>query len=176
MNSPLRLSLFVLLPFSCLASVSCTPSSSHSDSSNLSVEAPSVPPLPTHHDPLVLHTLNIGLESIHAEIADTPPTRAHGLMNRSHLATNHGMLFVFAHPSTVSMWMKNTSIPLDVAFIDYRGTILNIESMSPYTLTHHSSRGPVVYALEMNAGWFRTHRIIPGVSVKNLPSYEKASF
>lgn len=102
----------------------------------------------------------------------TSEERAEGLMMRSGLAANQGMLFDYKVPTAVCMWMKNTLIPLSVAFIDSDGVIVNIEDMSPQTLTEHCSRKPIRFALEMNRGWFAERNIRPGGRIKGLPVME----
>lgn len=114
--------------------------------------------------------LQIGMHIVQAEIANSEDTRSHGLMGRTALPGNSGMLFVFEHPDTYSMWMKNTLIPLSVAFIDEKGVILNIEEMKPLTETVHPSAGPAKFALEMSGGWFAKKGVKPGDRFKGLES------
>ena len=113
-------------------------------------------------------TLNISGHDLLAEVAYTPTSRAQGLMHRDALDENYGMLFVFPKADRYSMWMLNTKIPLSVAFIDHKGVILNIEDMTPYTKTAHSSAGLAKYALEMNQGWFLAKGIRAGERVVGL--------
>jgi len=91
---------------------------------------------------------------IEAEVAATPQTRAQGLMHRTELPEHRGMLFVFPHDAAHCFWMKNTLIPLSIAFIDAEGRISNIAEMQPRSEANHCARQPVRYALEMNRGWF----------------------
>ena len=116
--------------------------------------------------------LSAGMHLIQAEVAATEAQREQGLMYREKMAANAGMVFVFDNPSTQCMWMKNTPLPLSVAFIDASGKIVNIEDMQPHTLDSHCSTKtvPVRYALEMNLGWFRQKSIKPGMSIGNLPA------
>jgi uncharacterized membrane protein (UPF0127 family) len=90
-------------------------------------------------------------------------------MFREKLGPNSGMVFLFAEPAQVCMWMKNTPLPLSVAFIDARGKILNIEDMQPQTLNAHCATAPASYALEMNKGWFAQKNIKPGTNIAGLP-------
>ena len=113
--------------------------------------------------------LQIGQTIIKAEIAKTESQRTKGLMFRKHLDENSGMLFDFGAKAQVCMWMKNTYIPLSVAFIDQDGTIVNIEDMEPLTTTSHCSSGLIVYALEMNQGWFASKQIGPGDKIYLVP-------
>ena len=113
-------------------------------------------------------TLEIGAERVELEIASTAIEQRTGLMNREHLADNHGMLFVFSEPRSVAMWMKNTLIDLDAAFVDPCGRILNIEFMKKETLDLHRSRGHALFVIEMNAGWFARHNVSTGQSIKDL--------
>jgi uncharacterized protein len=113
--------------------------------------------------------LNAGLYVIQAEVAATEAEREQGLMFRNTLGTNDGMVFLFGAPAQVCMWMKNTLIPLSVAFIDGDGKVVNIEDMQPQTLDSHCSKKPVPYALEMNLGWFKRKNIVPGSTIEGLP-------
>ncbi len=112
--------------------------------------------------------LSIGIHLIQAEVAARPEEREKGLMNRPKMGSNQGMVFLFEQPATVCMWMKNTLIPLSVAFIDKAGTILNIEDMQPQTETNHCTVKPAVYALEMNLGWFSKRGIKAGSKISGL--------
>ena len=119
-------------------------------------------------DPLLTYPLRIGEHSIRAELANTPQTRRNGLMYRQKLAGSSGMIFVFPNAQSVSMWMKNTPVPLSVAFIGADGRILNIEDMEPHSEQTHSSDGSATYALEMNQGWFAARDIRKGARVSGL--------
>ena len=121
--------------------------------------------------PLRTVQLLAGAHLIKAEVAATEDQREQGLMYRDSLAVNGGMLFVFGAPATQCMWMKNTALPLSVAFLDAAGRIVNIEDMQPQTYDSHCSTRlvPVRYALEMNLGWFRLRHIKPGMQISNLP-------
>ena len=114
--------------------------------------------------------LTIGTHKLIAEVAATPDQRAVGLMNRFSLKPDHGMLFVFERNEPLSFWMKNTYIPLSIAFIAPDGRIVNIEDMKPQTEETHWSRGPALYALEMKKGWFAERGIGPGAVVKGIPA------
>jgi uncharacterized membrane protein (UPF0127 family) len=103
-----------------------------------------------------------------AEVAASDATRTTGLMNRFSLQPDHGMLFVFREPRPLAFWMKNTYVPLSIAFIDGNGRIINIEDMAPQTENTHPSRGPALYALEMKKGWFADRSIAPGAQIEGL--------
>ncbi len=109
-----------------------------------------------------------GIFVIEAEVASTPAQRELGLMNRKELGTNQGMMFIFDRAAGVCMWMKNTLIPLSVAFLDSNGVILNVEEMLPQTETNHCAAKPALYALEMNAEWFKRKGIKPGTKIELL--------
>lgn len=113
--------------------------------------------------------LRLGAFTVQAEVAATPDQRARGLMFRERLADNHGMLFVFEQAAPICMWMKNTPLPLAVAFVDARGTIINVESMVPRTETPHCAAAPALYALEMADGWFQDRGLGPGRRIEGLP-------
>ena len=110
-----------------------------------------------------------------AEVAANDSTRMTGLMNRFSLRPDHGMLFVFREAQPQAFWMKNTYVPLSIAFIGSDGTILNIEDMAPLTETTHPSQGPARYALEMKKGWFDQQGIKSGDSVAGLEKAPKAT-
>ncbi|OIQ91569.1 hypothetical protein GALL_265070 [mine drainage metagenome] len=114
-------------------------------------------------------TLQAGMQLIHAEVASTPDDRETGLMFRRELSGNHGMLFIFERDQPVCMWMKNTLIPLSVAFIDNHGGITNIADMQPQTLDSHCAIQNVRFALEMPLGWFAKRGIKPGFKLRGQP-------
>ena len=108
--------------------------------------------------------------SLAAEVADTPQASENGLMFRDSLPEDRGMLFVFDHPRSASFWMRNTKIPLSIAYIDSTGKILEIESMKPLDETVVPSvSDQVAYALEVNQGWFSRHGIAPGAKIDGIP-------
>lgn len=126
-----------------------------------------------HADPLMTYPLRIKGKTLRVELADSPETRRIGLMNRRSLGEDHGMLFVFDTPGPQAMWMKNTLVPLSVAFVRADGIIANIEDMAPQTEDAHASDGPVLYAIETNRGWFARHRIRAGDRVEGLKSLRR---
>jgi len=106
-------------------------------------------------------------ETLWIEIAETPYKRQRGLMFRKSMPENRGMLFVFQKPQQLSFWMKNTYIPLDIAFISADSVILNIRQMQPLNASiHYLSDGEALYAIEANMGWFKKHGITSGQKVK----------
>ncbi len=112
--------------------------------------------------------LRVGRHRIKAEVAATLEARDIGLMNKRSLPVDHGMLFVFPEAHRHCMWMRNTRIPLSVAFIDDRGAIVNIEDMQPNTDDYHCAAKPVRYALEMDRGWFKRRGLAAGVQIEGL--------
>ena len=112
--------------------------------------------------------LTAGFHRIEAEVAATTENRMVGLMNRKTMPAQRGMVFAFTQENTHCMWMRNTYVPLSVAFIDADGVIINIEDMQPQTETSHCSKKPARYALEMNQGWFAQRGIKPGVRLGGL--------
>ena len=112
--------------------------------------------------------LNIKGHRLVAEVAATEATRTTGLMHRFSLQPDHGMLFVFKEPGPQAFWMKNTYVPLSIAFIGGDGRIINIEDMVPQTDKTHPSRGPALYALEVKKGWFADRNIAPGDRIEGL--------
>jgi uncharacterized membrane protein (UPF0127 family) len=113
--------------------------------------------------------LKAGMHLIHAEVAADFASRARGLMHRKALAPNGGMLFIFEAAELHCMWMKNTHIPLSVAFLDDKGEIINIADMQPHSEQSHCAAWPVRYALEMDRGWFAQRGIKPGVRLGGIP-------
>ena len=105
---------------------------------------------------------------VHVEIADTEPDRLRGLMGRDQLSDGHGMLFVFPEEQQLGFWMKNTLIPLSIAFISSDGAILNIEDMQPHDLKSKMSMGPAKCALEVPQGWFKSMGIHAGDIVSGI--------
>lgn len=112
--------------------------------------------------------LDAGGHRITVELAVTPSARERGLMHRDALPDDHGMLFVYAQPERICMWMKNTPLPLSVAFLDGRGVIINIAEMRPQSLDIHCAERPARYALEMTRGWFARRGLSPGMRITGL--------
>ena len=113
-------------------------------------------------------TLRIGKQTVHAEIANTPQSRERGLMQRNQLCADCGMLFVFEKADRYNFWMKDTPLPLSIAFIAANGAIINIAEMLPDTTDVHSANGDALYALEMSSGWFARNGIKPGNRVRGI--------
>ena len=112
--------------------------------------------------------LNAGMHLIHAEVAADYPSRMQGLMYRTTMPSNAGMLFIFDDNQRQCMWMKNTLIPLSVAFIDETGKVINIEDMAPQTEDSHCAAAPARYALEMNRGWFAQRGVKAGAVIGGI--------
>tara|TARA_B100000700_G_C14568048_1_gene634271 strand:+ start:127 stop:495 length:369 start_codon:yes stop_codon:yes gene_type:complete len=110
--------------------------------------------------------INISGHIINAEVADSPASHLQGLMNRTKLPWSSGMLFVYPTPYRISLWMKNTQIPLSVAFINNNRQIIHITDMQPNTTTIHRSPIPAKYALEVNKGWYEKYHIKAGDTVR----------
>ena len=111
-------------------------------------------------------SLHVGDQKIIAEVSSTQAALTKGLKNRRSLGANEGMLFVFKNDFSLCLWMKDTQIPLSVAFIDHTGTVLNITDMQPLTADIHCAAAPAQFALEMNKGWFHQHGVAPGAKVR----------
>lgn len=112
--------------------------------------------------------LNAGFHRIEAEVAADQASRMQGLMQRRNMPPNHGMIFVFPVAERHCMWMRNTLIPLSVAFLDETGRIINIEEMKPQTENNHCADAPARFALEMNAGWFSGKGIKSGIRIGGI--------
>jgi uncharacterized membrane protein (UPF0127 family) len=121
--------------------------------------------------PQVLPTvqLHAGMHNIKAMVAQTPEQRRIGLMFRREMPVNEGMLFVFEQPNVQCFWMKNTLLPLSIAFVSDDGTVLNVDEMKPQTEDSHCSAGPVRFVLEMNTGWFARRGIQAGAKLSGPP-------
>ena len=115
--------------------------------------------------------LKIGTHGIQATVASTPQSLEKGLMHTKSLCENCGMLFVFEDAAPHGFWMKNTPLPLSIAFIGDNGVILNIADMQPHSAIIHHAQGNARYALEMNRGWFAKRGIKPGHVVR-LPKLQ----
>jgi uncharacterized membrane protein (UPF0127 family) len=115
--------------------------------------------------------LRIGPHVLNAEIAATPESRMRGLMQRDGLCAKCGMLFVFPQADRYGFWMRDTPLPLSIAFIAPNGRIINIEDMQPLSSEQHYAKTKALYALEMNRGWFARHGVKAGdrvLGVKNV--------
>jgi uncharacterized membrane protein (UPF0127 family) len=124
---------------------------------------------PAEPNPPLPHVfLQAGIHRIKAEVAGTPLERSRGLMLRKALQANSGMLFVFQDAAMHCFWMKNTLIPLSIAFIEDDGTIVNLADMQPHDESSHCPGKPVRYALEMDQGWFKAKGIRPGDKIGGI--------
>jgi len=118
----------------------------------------------------------LGGVDVEIEVAETMAERQNGLMRRTSMPEDHGLLFVYTEPQLLSFWMKNTAIPLSIAFIledddGQHGTIVNVEDMQPYVeFPTTVSQKPVRLALEMNQGWYKKHGLKNGDTIA-LPAW-----
>ncbi len=112
--------------------------------------------------------LQMGMHVVQAEVADDQTKRMQGLMYRKQIVDNDGMVFVFDQPNYHCMWMKNTLVPLSVAFIDEQGNILNVVNMEPLSEVSHCAKGPAKYALEMRQNWFKQKGVGEGFNIKGI--------
>jgi len=103
-----------------------------------------------------------GADTVTAEVADTSGEHSQGLMGRTSLPVDGGMIFVFQSEAIRSFWMKDTLIPLDIAFLNRLYEVVDIQQMEPETLTMHTSSGPAMYALEVEQGWLAQHTVSVG--------------
>jgi len=117
---------------------------------------------------LPLLELFAGMHRIEAEVAATSNSRQTGMMQRTIMAPQRGMLFVFPDVARHCMWMRNTLLPLSVAFLDEKGRIINVEDMQPKTEDNHCAKAPARYALEMNPGWFRSRGLGAGFAIMGI--------
>ena len=117
---------------------------------------------------LPLLELFAGMHRIEAEVAATSDSRQAGMMQRTSMASQRGMLFVFPEVTKHCMWMRNTLLPLSVAFLDEKGRIINVEEMQPQTDDNHCATQPARYALEMNPGWFKSRGLGAGFGITGI--------
>ena len=131
-------------------------------------------PHPVSSCPLELTTIKVTIKGhdLNIELATTPEMRSCGLSRRASLPANRGMLFVYAEPEILTFWMKDTHIPLSIAFIDADNRIVSIQKMNPYPITTvYASPIPALYALEVNQGWFEEKGVYTGDVLKlDLPA------
>lgn len=113
--------------------------------------------------------LTAGIHVIKTELAITPEQQATGMMFRKEMGTNDGMLFVNNEPGVRCFWMRNTLVPLTIAFLADDGTIVNLADMDAQSDKSHCSARPVRYALEMNRGWFAKRGIKAGARLQGRP-------
>ncbi len=128
-------------------------------------------PVAAQQVPQSLPTIRIGagMYNIRAEVAARPEQRQIGLMNRRQMGTNDGMLFIFERAEMHCFWMRNTLIPLSIAFLDDDGSIINIADMKPLDETSHCPARAVRFALEMNVGWFERRGLKAGSKLQGEP-------
>ncbi|NJL03879.1 MAG: DUF192 domain-containing protein [Chloroflexaceae bacterium] len=127
-----------------------------------SVPTPTLAPTPAVPNVLPVIPITIGDHTLQAEVVSTFATRAQGLMYREELAADQGMLFVFADDQLRNFWMRNTRIPLSIAYLDADQRIINILDMEPFDESLYPSAAPARYALEVNQGWFAERGIVAG--------------
>ena len=118
------------------------------------------------------YVVELGDARIHVEVARTDPERTRGLMYRDRLDKDWGMLFVYDREESLRFWMKNTKIPLSIAFLDAGLVVRDIQEMTPLDETVHVSAVPVRYALEAEQGWFARRGVTPGTVAKFSPELE----
>ncbi len=112
--------------------------------------------------------LRAGKARMEVQLASTFHQRQVGLMHRTDMPANEGMLFVFPQTAMQCFWMKNTPLPLTAAFVAADGTIVNLADMQPFSEQNHCSAKPVAYVLEMHQGWFKRHGVRPGMRLKDV--------
>ena len=162
-NQPLFGFLLLTTTCSLLAALTCRPSSIDNRKSTIENAPAPRPSLPSVE-------LRIKDARVFVEVVSKPEDRALGLMFRRSLAPDSGMLFIFEADEFQRFWMKNTLIPLSIAFITRDSLITDILEMAPLdTTTPYVSSKPALYALEMNSGWFQSHGIRTGDTVRGLP-------
>jgi uncharacterized protein len=113
--------------------------------------------------------VSAGIYQVDVQVAQTAKQREIGLMFRTEMPQQEGMLFVFEQPSKLCFWMKNTVLPLTAAFIADDGTIVNLVDMKPQTTDSHCAMRPVRYVLEMNQGWFAKRGMKAGTRLAGVP-------
>jgi uncharacterized membrane protein (UPF0127 family) len=114
--------------------------------------------------------LTVGGHQITVELARDPEQRSRGLMFRQTLPPDHGMLFLFTIDEVQQFWMRNTVIPLSIAYADAHGRIVRIADLEPLDERPVTSIAPARYALEMNRGWFAAHGVVAGDAITGIPN------
>ena len=148
-----------------------TGSSSGDDPVQESSASGTAKPRPSELRPVTISASDGEEVKVRAEIADSPAEQQRGLMDRTALGKNRGMLFVFDGEQTLSFWMKNTLIPLSIAYMDSKDRIVDIQDMKPLDdePPHYVSAEPAKYALEVNKGFFYERGVKVGDRAKRLP-------
>jgi len=161
-----RFNLRIVLPFICLVTIfACRSEKSQSNISG-QFQSDTTKTAEVQRDSR-LQRITIAGVPLFVETAQTDDQRMRGLMYRESLPRDQGMLFVFPAAQIQSFWMRNTFIPLDIAFINSDGIIVDIQHMKPVDESVlYTSSAPALYALEVNAGWFEKNGIQAGASVK----------
>lgn len=118
---------------------------------------------------LPMTELRAGMHRVMAQVAQTDQQRAIGLMHVKEMPQHEGMLFVFQQPGTQCFWMRNTLLPLSIAFLTDDGAIVNVAEMKALDETSHCSAKPVRFALEMNTGWFAKKGLKAGSKLTGAP-------
>ena len=118
---------------------------------------------------LPLATIRVGHREITVEVASEPASRRKGLMFRESMPEDHGMLFIFPSERPLSFWMRNTKLPLSIAYADREGRIVRIADLEPLNERPVPSGAPSLYALEMNRGWFERNGVLEGDRLRELP-------
>ena len=166
------LALFLLaslfLAAGCGGEESSAPSGAPGETTPETTAASTVASAPDESSTVAITSSGSESVEVEVEIADNDAERQRGLMERTELAENAGMLFVFEREQTLSFWMRNTLLPLSVAYIDSEGRIVDIQDMQPLDETSHPSVEPAQYALEVNQGFFDERGIEVGDEV-DLP-------
>jgi hypothetical protein len=119
-------------------------------------------------------TLDVAGHPVDVEVAHTYEARQLGLMHRDALGADDGMLFVYKNEEIRRFWMKDTRIPLSIAFLNRHGEVVRIADMAPFDQKSTTSLVPATYALEMNQGWFAAHGVEVGAKVTGIPADLKA--
>lgn len=148
----LYLSLSALFVLACAPKVSSNPQASTQST-------------PTASPSVQRVDASLGKHALKLELAKTEQEQQLGLMFRKSMPENQGMLFVFQKEQTLSFWMKNTLIPLSIAYLDKSLKIIDIQDMKPLDLTPHPSKKPAQFALELNQGWFKKHGVKEGTAL-----------
>ena len=167
----MRISVAVMAVFfaSLLLVVGCGEQKSESSESPSEANAPpTAGPEPSRRSTVSITNTEGEMVVVRVEIATTTAEKQRGLMGRTALAEDAGMLFVFDREQQLSFWMKDTLIPLSIAYINESGRIVDIQDMQPLDETPHPSTEPAKYALEVNQGFFSEHGIEVGNKV-SLP-------